>query len=149
LRPSPARRLGLPVHPVTVVDAAGVPAPPLDVGAASCRQLSERVLTEARIEAREVVEPAGRRLIRGGLATSWEVRSGPAAPSIMDACGVGDLPLISSRGRTGPARWLLGNVAEELVREGPTSVRLARTKAPPAAGGEPGAAAADEVAARR
>ncbi|MFM9106205.1 MAG: universal stress protein, partial [Chloroflexota bacterium] len=64
-----------------------------------------------------------------GLAVTTETRAGMAARELVALAGRGDLLVMSSHGRTGPARWLLGSVAEEVVRQAPCPVLLVRAGA--------------------
>jgi nucleotide-binding universal stress UspA family protein len=67
-----------------------------------------------------------------GLESSYVVTSGfDAAGEIMEASKkVGaDLVVMSTHGRTGPARWILGNVAEKVLRHGDTPLLLVHAKA--------------------
>jgi nucleotide-binding universal stress UspA family protein len=67
-----------------------------------------------------------------GLESSYVVTSGfDAAGEIMEASKkVGaDLVVMSTHGRTGPARWILGNVAEKVLRHGDSPLLLVHAKA--------------------
>ena len=72
------------------------------------------------------VEAAGAQLMRHGLSASWQVLSGPAAAAIIEACDDRDVLVITSHGQSN-SRWVLGSVAEKLMRESRVPVILLRT----------------------
>jgi nucleotide-binding universal stress UspA family protein len=127
-----ARHLATPVHVVAVVEDEEAALP-----AAVASYLAPHVLDEAHADAlnvaRQRVETVGASLLRQGLSSSWEVLAGPAAASIIGACGPRDVLVITSHGKSG-SRWMLGSTAEKLVRESPVPVVLLRT--PPATEGQ-------------
>jgi nucleotide-binding universal stress UspA family protein len=120
-----ARRLEAHVHVVTVVEdeRSLVPAA---VAAAINPHLHDEARADALNVARHRIEGAGAQLLRQGLPASWNVLSGPAAPAILDACAANDVLVITSHGHS-MSRWMLGSVAEKLVRESPVPVILLRT----------------------
>jgi nucleotide-binding universal stress UspA family protein len=59
-----------------------------------------------------------------GIAVTTSVLIGPIALSIESTLQPGDLVVMSSHGRSGVRRWLLGSVAEHLVRRGSAPVVL-------------------------
>lgn len=120
-----ASRLDAHVHVVTVVQDEEGPIPAA-VAAQMDPHLREEALADARNTAQRQVEAAGAGLLRHGLSATWEVRAGPAAPAIIDVCAPHDVLVITSHGRGG-ARWMLGSVAEKLIRESPVPVILLRT----------------------
>jgi nucleotide-binding universal stress UspA family protein len=64
--------------------------------------------------------------MRHGLPASWQVLTGPAASAIITACVHRDVLVISSHGQSN-SRWMLGSVAERLLREARVPVILLRT----------------------
>ena len=120
-----ARRLDAHVHLVAVVQDEEGPLP-----AAVAAKIDPHLREEAHADARNVahrrVEAAGAGLLRHGLSATWDVLAGPAAPTIIDACAPHDVLVITSHGQGG-TRWMLGSVAEKLVRESPVPVILLRT----------------------
>lgn len=52
-----------------------------------------------------------------GVDTTVEVLVGPAARSINEALTIGDLLVMTSHGEGGVRRWLVGSVAEKLMRQ--------------------------------
>ncbi|MGH2617121.1 MAG: universal stress protein, partial [Thermomicrobiales bacterium] len=61
-----------------------------------------------------------------GIPASWHVLTGAAAAAIISACTPRDVLVITSHGE-GESHWMLGSVAEKLLREAPVPVILLRT----------------------
>jgi len=74
-------------------------------------------------------------LVAQGLTVKSVVRYGHAAEEILDHARVGGVTLIamSTHGRSGIRRWVLGSVAETVVRHSPVPVLLLRATGPFAA----------------
>ena len=90
---------------------------------AQVRVVEEAQAYLAKIEAR---------LVAQGLAVKSVVRYGHAADEILDQARTGGTELIamSTHGRGGVRRWVLGSVAETVVRHSPVPVLLVRAVAP-------------------
>ncbi len=96
------------------------------------RALRPRGSADAEVEAQEEAE-AYLRAVAGGLEargvpTGWKVWYDDAARAIADAAryNAADLVVMSTHGRGGLTRLLLGSVAEALVRQAPVPVLLVR-----------------------
>jgi nucleotide-binding universal stress UspA family protein len=120
-----ARRLSAPVHVVAVVEDEESPLS-TNAAAAIDPHLREEARADALNLARRRIEVVGSQFLRQGIPASWQVLSGPAAPAIIDACTQRDVLVITSHGQSG-SRWMLGSVAEKLVRESHVPVILLRT----------------------
>jgi nucleotide-binding universal stress UspA family protein len=120
-----ARRLSAHVHVVAVVEDEES-ALPASVAAAIDPHLRDEARADVLNLARSRVEGAGAQFLRTGLPASWQVLTGPAAPAIIAACAPRDVLVITSHGQSG-SRWMLGSVAEKLVRESHVPVILLRT----------------------
>jgi nucleotide-binding universal stress UspA family protein len=120
-----AARLSAPIHVVSVVEHEASPLP-AGVAANIDPHLREEVQGDALNLARRHLEVAGANLLRQGLPASWQVLTGPVAPAIIEACAPRDVLIITSHGQSGE-RWMIGSVAERLVRESPVPVILLRT----------------------
>lgn len=83
------------------------------------------MLEAARIELERAVAAAG--------ITPCEVRveMGPAGQTILQTAGelMADLIVVGTHGRSGPARLLLGSIAEEVLRAAPCNVMVVRAGA--------------------
>lgn len=88
--------------------------------------------TEAEVtvvrEAEEYVHKIEERLKAKGFKVDSHVRYGDEAEEILDHAAQKDIDLIamSTHGRGGVKRWLLGSVAEKLLRHSPKPIFLVR-----------------------
>jgi nucleotide-binding universal stress UspA family protein len=80
-------------------------------------------------EAEKLVARVADSLRRLHFAVESAVRQGdPRAEIVDDAASFGaDLIVVGSHGRTGIKRWILGSVAEHVVRHAPCSVEVIRS----------------------
>ena len=119
-----ARRLGAPLHLVRIADVTrfqfGMNEAALEYAALG------RELSDEEDEATRYLAAVAARLAADGAAPTTEVRRGFAARQLVDLVRPGDLLVMASHGRTGPRRWLLGSVAEEVVRHAAAPVLLVR-----------------------
>jgi nucleotide-binding universal stress UspA family protein len=76
----------------------------------------------------EMLEAVATVIREEGLTTSSQVLTGPIAPAISDQVQPGDIVVMTSHGRSGVRRWLLGSVAEYLVRHADAPVLLVPPK---------------------
>jgi nucleotide-binding universal stress UspA family protein len=123
-----ARRLSAPIHLISVVEDEESPLSP-SVAATIDPHLREEARADALNLARHHVEGAGAQLMRHGLPASWQVLTGPAASASIAACVDRDVLVITSHGH-GNSPWVLGSVAEKLLRESRVPVILLRTSSP-------------------
>ena len=86
--------------------------------------MTDQIWQEAEAEARSTVTAAVSRLQAEGVDASGEIVNGSPFFAISEATEPGDLLLLTSHGRGGVRRWLLGSVAEKLVREADAPVML-------------------------
>jgi nucleotide-binding universal stress UspA family protein len=109
---------------VRVADIAVIPWGASEAAAAYA-ELSDE-MTREKTEAMRYLEEAARRLRDEGITATTEVRTGFAARELAEAVTPGDLLVVSSRGRHGLERLLLGSVAEEVARRSSAPVLIAR-----------------------
>jgi nucleotide-binding universal stress UspA family protein len=78
--------------------------------------------------AKKVIELTTAKLAALGLSIESKVREGDPRREIVEEAKDwrADLIIIGSHGRTGMQRWLLGSVAEHVVRHAPCSVEVVR-----------------------
>jgi nucleotide-binding universal stress UspA family protein len=95
-------------------------------GPVGVRDLLERLLAHARDETAQVAAS----LQGKGLRVETEAVVGVPRQAIVATAADwhADLIILGSHGRTGIKRWLLGSVAESVVRHAPCSVEVARTR---------------------
>lgn len=114
--------LGVPLHLVRVVDADPlrdeVRGGPM-VASASARAAERAVADAGRyLDARAQIARD-----RNCVAVT-ETRTGYPVTELVAAMKQGDLVVMTSHGRGGVGRWLLGSVADRLIREAPAPVLL-------------------------
>lgn len=117
-----AERLGVPLHLLRVADATWLRFGANDA-ALEYASLGGELAKEAAA-ARAYLEEVAGRLGGEGLAVTTEVRRGFAAREVLAAARPGDLLVMASHGRSGPARLLVGSVAEEVTRRSTAPVLL-------------------------
>lgn len=131
-----AADLGVAIHVVQVIDSDPV-RDAVQAGVMAAQALDE---TRARME-REVGDYLSARtmdLLNRDERASWELRFGNPAAEITAALKPGDLLVMTTHARGGLSRWLLGSVANRLVREATAPILLVRPDSAPAGGAAPG-----------
>lgn len=98
--------LGVPIRLLHVVDAGA----PGSAGQGAAQQALESHVQTLRDD---------------GLNASAAILTGTPAPTLIDALTPADLVVMTTRGRGGLSRWLLGSVADRIVRGAPAPVLLA------------------------
>lgn len=94
----------------------------------------DRVRADLEADARSYLEGVRERLAAEGLDVQVECREGEPADVIIDAeerHGV-DLVVMATHGRSGLGRWVLGSVADRIVRAAKAPVLLIRPAEMPA-----------------
>lgn len=122
-----AKQFATPVHVVRAVDAATtLPMAPGVFGAAPSisAEVTDQIWQEAETQARTTVTDAVSHLKGEGIDASGAILNGSPFFAISEATQPGDLLVLTSHGRSGVRRWLLGSVAEKLVREADAPVLL-------------------------
>jgi nucleotide-binding universal stress UspA family protein len=122
-----AKQLTAPVYVVRAVDAAlALPMASGVFGAGPVvdADVTDQIWEEAESEARSTVTAAVSRLQAAGVDASGGIVNGSPFFAISEAIEPGDLLILTSHGRGGVRRWLLGSVAEKLVREANAPVML-------------------------
>ena len=66
------------------------------------------------------------RLAARGFSVTTECRRGPAAHELTQSVDLDDVIVMATHGRGGMRRWLIGSVAEEVIRHSPVPVLLVR-----------------------
>ncbi|MCA9876732.1 MAG: universal stress protein [Thermomicrobiales bacterium] len=111
-----AQRLGTPLVLVRAVNIAELMPPAVGMGEAIPFQLYDEAEREMRQEAEKYLEALAAELRAKGLTVSAQILFGPPASAISEVTHAGDLVILVSHERSGVARWLIGSVAEQLVR---------------------------------
>jgi nucleotide-binding universal stress UspA family protein len=122
-----AKHLAAPVHVIRAVDAASslpMASGVFGAGPVVDANVTDQIWEEAEAEARSTVTAAVSQLQSEGVDASGGIVVGSPFFAISEAIEPGDLLTLTSHGRGGVRRWLLGSVAEKLVREARAPVML-------------------------
>ncbi len=122
-----ARALGVPVLLVRAVNPSGdVPVAFTPAGGPDgvSTMLYEEILEDEEDAATESLAAVSVDLSAQGISVTSEVLVGSAVSVIEELHQPCDVVVMSSHGRSGIGRWLLGSVAEKLVRDGISPVIL-------------------------
>jgi nucleotide-binding universal stress UspA family protein len=87
-------------------------------------ELYDDMINEQKSAAEAELGSAAEELKKSGVETSWIIINGGAVPAIEQQLQYGDIIVMTSHGRSGIKRWVMGSVAERLVRTGPVPVML-------------------------
>jgi nucleotide-binding universal stress UspA family protein len=121
-----ATDLGVPVHLVRVLDLDALRASvQAGIDAASAYIQSQESVQR---HAEEYLAERAQELRNRDLAVTAEVLTGSPALTLLDAIRRDDLVVMTTHGRGGVRRWLLGSVADKLVRAAAAPVLLVRTQ---------------------
>lgn len=90
----------------------------------------DRTVREWRAATRRYLDRVGDRLAQVGIPVETLLREGHAANTLVDLLANGgyDLVAMTTHGRAGMKRWVLGSVAERLVESSHTPVLLIRSE---------------------
>jgi nucleotide-binding universal stress UspA family protein len=90
----------------------------------------DKGVREWREATRRYLDRVQDRLTRAGIPVATLLREGPAAVTLLDLLAAGgyDLVAMTTHGRTGVKRWVLGSVAERLVEASHTPILLLRSE---------------------
>ncbi|CAN5665289.1 hypothetical protein BH09CHL1_BH09CHL1_30440 [soil metagenome] len=121
-----AQNLDSSIHLVHVIDTFS------SYMAVTGAPISQPLLDEWYADSRHDLETAAADLIAAGIETTWAVYQGSTVANLCEIAEQSDLIVMTSHGRSGFTRWLIGSIAEKLVRTAPVPVCLvpARHEAP-------------------
>ena len=127
---------GIPIRLVTVTDLPRELTGVLAYGAAFSAQAYDELLDQGRIESQAMLDGAAAPLRDAGLTVETQVLEGSVPEAIAAVTGPNDLIVMTSHGRGGVARWLLGSIATKLIYRGgapvllvPSSIRRGQSQA--------------------
>ncbi len=120
-----AKAFELPLHLVRVVDTRVLEQVGGSAAAFNYSMLGEMFSQESE-DSQNYVAATQERLEGEGLTVTSDVRVGPVAQGILDAIEPGDMIVMGSHGRSGIRRWVLGSVAEEVLRHSPVPVLMVK-----------------------
>lgn len=120
-----ARAFDLPLHLVRVVDTRVLEQVGGSAAAFNYSMLGEMFAQESD-DSQRYVDERRQHLEGEGLTVTSDVRVGPIAQGILDAVQPGDMIVMGSHGRSGFKRWMLGSVAEEVLRHSHVPVLMVK-----------------------
>ncbi len=124
-----ARLTGAPIHLVCVIDEMRLGRYSGPSGLALGRAALEILFSDEKAEAATYLDEVAARLKTSGQIVDSEVRLGYVAREIVAATRPDDLLVMASHGRGGLSRWLIGSVAEDVLRHGSAPVLLVKASA--------------------
>ena len=86
----------------------------------------QEVMTNETGAATAYLDGVAQQVRETGLTVDTETRQGRASRAIVEAAQPGDVIVMASHGRSGVSRWLLGSVAEDVLRHASVPVLLIR-----------------------
>jgi nucleotide-binding universal stress UspA family protein len=116
------------MHLLRVLDPSAL-APTLRAAAHSATEYTA-AMDAATAAVNDYLEQHARRVVACDLAATVELREGAPVESLLAGIQPGDLVVISSHGHGGIRRWMLGSVAEKIVRFGAAPVMIVRPGEP-------------------
>lgn len=111
-----AQRLGAPILLVRSVNVAELMPPAVGMGEAIPFEVYDETERQMRQDAEQYLQDVAAKLRAGGLNVTAQILFGPPASAISEVTHAGDVVILVSHERSGIARWLMGSVAEQLVR---------------------------------
>jgi len=121
-----AGRMGIPLHLIRVTDLPHTNASAMFGYLGDCRMIAEQVQSEVTLALEYLAENV-RSLTEQGLTVTSTVEIGLAARVIVAATNPGDCIVMASHGRSGLARWYIGSVAEQVMRQAAVPVMVIRS----------------------
>lgn len=112
-----SRQLGTPLVLVRAVNIAEFMPPAVGMGEAIPFDVYDQTEEEMEKDASGYLDALAGTLRSEGLTVVSQVLSGPPAAAITEATKPGDVVILCSNERGGVMRWLMGSVAEQLVRD--------------------------------
>ncbi len=120
-----ARAFDLPLHIIRVVDTHVLEQVGGSAAAFDYSMMGELFEQESE-DARTYLEDTRQRLEGDGLTVTADTQVGPIARGILASLEAGDFVVMGSHGRTGFRRWVLGSVAEEVLRHAHVPVLMVK-----------------------
>lgn len=120
-----AKRLRKPVALLQVTPDGMLPL--VAFGAIAAEIVAHDAALAAEHAAVQTLEKATADLEKMEVAVSWDVETGDPFERISEHAKNGDVIVLASHGRSGVTRWMLGSVAEKLIRMADAPVLVVRS----------------------
>lgn len=112
-----AKWLAVPMHLISVVDISQLTSFSLAAGGMFSTELYSELIGGLRKKMEGQLGETAAPLRENGITVDWEIIDGRAVEVIENASRKGDVIVMTSHGRSGVGRWIIGSVAEKLARE--------------------------------
>jgi nucleotide-binding universal stress UspA family protein len=112
-----SQRLATSIYLVRVVNPAVLIPPAAGIGEVIPASIYDETEEQLERDAEEYLAAVAKRLRAAGRPVASKVLIGAPAAAIMEATQPGDVVVLCSHERSGVLRWLMGSVAEQLVRD--------------------------------
>jgi nucleotide-binding universal stress UspA family protein len=136
-----ARLTQAPIHLIHVVDVT--PVPWYGLYASTRYTVPEVAHADHGHLDHSYLEIIAQRLRQSGFRVDFEMCRGQISRMLCRATKPGDVIVMASHGRSGLPRWIIGSVAEEVLRQTPVPVHLIKITTPITATPGMGTAAAE------
>jgi nucleotide-binding universal stress UspA family protein len=118
------KRLGLSVLLLHAIDPNFIASAYPGTEAYYTAELYDQLISEQEDLAQKDLVEVAAYLKQANVEASWVVMNGGPIDSIEQQVKEGDLIVMTSHGRSGLKRWVMGSTAERLIRTGPVPVLL-------------------------
>jgi nucleotide-binding universal stress UspA family protein len=125
-----ASTLKIPIRLINVSDYPHDLSMALAYGSAFSEQVYAELLEEGRAQAESILVEASAQLQGLGVGVDYQIVDGPIAKGIIASTESTDLLVMTSHGRGGLRRLLLGSVANQVINEGNVPVVLVPATTP-------------------
>lgn len=119
-----AKQLKVPIALITVFELPRAMSSALAYGAAYNAWVYQELLDQGAEEARAMLDREAGSLRAAGCTVETSLLEGQVHGAVAMFTGPNDLIVMTSHGRSGLARWLLGSVATKVIHQGGTPVLL-------------------------
>ena len=117
-----AKQLGADLTLLTAIDLPQVVSPIMGYAPAFSPDIYTQLEDETTTAAHTLLDAAKEEVAAYGVTVNTQVTVGFAVDSIIDFATPDDLIVMTTRGQGGFKRWIMGSVAERLVRESPAPI---------------------------
>jgi nucleotide-binding universal stress UspA family protein len=116
------KQMGAEIVLLTAVDLPQVVSPVMGYSPAFSPDIYTELEDESTAAAHKTLDAAKADIEHYGVTVNMQVTIGFAVDSIIDYATENDLIVMTTRGQGGFKRWIMGSVAERLVRESPAPI---------------------------
>ncbi len=123
-----AKKLAVDVHLIHAINPTAFAPMAAPMEPYYSAEVYDQLLGDLQAQAQSELETAKAKFAESAVNATFEIVAGSPYAVIAERTQPEDLIVMTSHGRSGIRRWLIGSVAEKLVREGPVPVVLVPSK---------------------